>query len=134
MKLLLDTSAFLKWVDGTIPNKIRRHIQRPNIKLLLSIVTPWEIAIKSNSLRNSAARRFQMPSVSQVKESIERLGAQVLPLTFEHAEILYTLPLHHQDPFDRMIIAQALVENCPLVSADERFPLYRSVGLQVLWD
>ena len=134
MKLLLDTNASLKWVDGTIPHKMRRLLQKPRLKLLVSLITPWEIAIKSNSLRNSAARRFQMPSASQVKESIERLGAQLLPLALEHAEIIYTLPLHHQDPFDRMIIAQALAEKCPVVSADEHFSLYQSVGLQVLWD
>lgn len=132
MKLLFDTNAFLRWVDARLPDKIRRYIQKPNRQLLVSIVTPCEIAIKSNAVRNNPARRFRMPSASEVKESIERLGAQLLPVTLQHAEVLYDLPLHHQDPFDRMIIAQALEERCTVVTSDQQFSLYE--GLQVLWD
>ena len=95
--------------------------------MFVSIVTPWEIAIKGN-----IAKRFRMPSADEVKESIQRLGAQLLPITLEHAKTLYTLPLHHHDPFDRMIIVQALEEHYTVVTSDQQFSLYE--GLQVLWD
>ena len=114
---------------GTLPHKIKRRIEKAS-DLLVSIVTPWEFALRINS----PSGKLRLPNSKETEQVLEELGARVLPITMEHTSMIYTLPLHHDDPFDRMIIAQALAEKCPVVSADERFLLYRSVGLQVLWD
>lgn len=129
MKLLLDTNILVYWLIGTLPHKIKRRIEKAS-DLLVSIVTPWEFALKNNP----PSGKLRFPTTEETERILEELGARILPITMEHTDIIYTLPLHHEDPFDRMIIAQALAEKCPLVSADGRFPLYRSVGLQVLWD
>jgi PIN domain nuclease of toxin-antitoxin system len=128
VKLLLDTYALLAWMDGRLPGKARRRIQKPEADVLISIVTPVEIAIKSNP-----PGRAHLPSLQQLEEALEILQGRWLPMTLDCVAFLYTLPLHHKDPFDRIIIAQALKEDCPVVTSDERFPLYESVGLQVLW-
>lgn len=94
---------------------------------MISIVTPWEIAIKP-ALREAGLT----PGV--VAQRLQEIGARLLPITLRHTDVLASLPLHHRDPFDRMIIAQALAENCTLVSPDQRFPLYESSGLHLLWD
>lgn len=129
MKLLLDTCAVLGWMEGRLPSKIRRRIQKPGTDVLVSITTPIEVAIKSNP-----PGRLPLPSPRQLQEALDLLQGRWLPMTPECAALLYTLPVHHKDPFDRIIIVQALKENCPVVTSDERFPLYKSVGLQVLWD
>lgn len=129
MKLLLDTCAVLGWMEGKLPSKIRRRIQKPGTDVLVSIATPVEVAIKSNP-----PGRAPLPSPRQLQEALDLLQGRWLPVTLECAVLLYNLPVHHKDPFDRIIIVQALQENCPVVTSDERFPLYKSVGLQVLWD
>ena len=129
MKLLLDTNILVYWLIGTLPHKIKRRIEKAS-DLLVSIVTPWEFALRTNP----PGGKLRLPTTEETNRILEELGARILPITMEHTELIYTLPLHHDDPFDRMIIAQALAEKCPVVSADERFPLYQSVGLQVLWD
>ena|SRR3954454_19200194 len=129
MKLLLDTHIVVYWLAGTLPHKIKRRIEKAS-DLLVSIVTPWEFALKTNP----PSGKLRFPNTKETEQFLEDLGVRVLPITMEHTNTLYTLPLHHDDPFDRMIIAQTLAEKCPVVSADKRFPLYRSVGLQVLWD
>jgi PIN domain nuclease of toxin-antitoxin system len=129
VKFLLDTCALLAWMDGRLPSKMRRRIQKPGTDVLVSIATPVEIAIKNNP-----PGRVPLPSPRQLEEALELLQGRWLPVTLDCAEFLYTLPLHHKDPFDRIIIVQALKEDCPVVTSDERFPLYESTGLQVLWD
>ena len=129
MKFLLDTCALLAWMDGRLPGRIRRRIQNPGTEVLVSMATPFEIAIKSNP-----PGRVPLPSTNQLQRALDVLEGHWLPMTLDHATLLYTLPVHHRDPFDRMIIAQALTENCPVVSSDEKFYLYKSVGLQLLWD
>jgi PIN domain nuclease of toxin-antitoxin system len=127
MRVLLDTNAFIRAVSGTLPVKIERRLLKPGTEFLISIVTPWEIAAKQELHRMG----FTHPVVVS---KISEMGARLLPISLEHTAELYQLPLHHKDPFDRIIIAQALVEDCPLVSSDQRFPLYSSTGLKVLWD
>jgi PIN domain nuclease of toxin-antitoxin system len=72
-----------------------------------------------------------MISDAVVKQAIEELDIRVLPYTAEHALRLFALPLHHSDPFDRQIIAQALCEKTPVVTPDEKFDLYQ--GIKVIW-
>lgn len=95
--------------------------------MLVSVVTPWEIAIKP-ALRESGL------NTRVIKQHLDDMGARLLPITWEHVDLMSTLPPHHSDPFDRMIISQALVEKCAMVSSDKRFPLYQNTGLRVMWD
>jgi len=90
----------------------------------LSTVSLAEIAIKAavGKLRLSAAT---------VHQAIQDLDIRILPYAAEHAFELFGLPLHHGDPFDRQIIAQALSEQIPIVTPDEKFGLYQ--GLKVVW-
>jgi PIN domain nuclease of toxin-antitoxin system len=125
-KYLFDTVAFVRHADGKLPRRMEKLIEKSTTEILVSIATFWELAIKP-SLGFTAER---------VEDHLERLGARLLPITPDHTRILSKLPIPegHTDPFDRMIIAQALEERCPVVSSDQRFPLYESVGLQVIWD
>ena len=132
MNLLLDTNAFVYWLYGTLPPRVKRRVERAT-GLLLSVVSPWEIANKS-SIYAKRAGDLRLPTIREMEQGLEDLGARLLPVTMHHSERLYSLPLHHKDPFDRMIIVQAIEEQCAVLTSDERFPLYQSVGLQVLWD
>ncbi len=127
MNILADTNAFIKWAtDEKLPRKAAQRFEGAG-SLFVSILTPWEIAIKvrAGKLRLTA---------SHVESAIAAMGARLLPVTMKHIDVLYTLPQHHADPFDRMIIAQALAESCAVISTDLRFPLYKGAGLQVIWD
>ena len=127
MQLLLDTNAFIRMLDGTLPPKVERRVLRPGVDLLMSIASPWEIAIK-RSLRKSGL------TANLVASKIDEMELRLLSITLEHISALDDLPPHHNEPFDRIIIAQALVERCLLVSSDTRFPMYESAGLKLLWE
>lgn len=90
----------------------------------ISAISLSEIAIKQ------AKGKLNLAS-ENVLAAIEDLKLRVLPYTARHAYQLFGLPLHHTDPFDRQIIAQALAENIPVVTPDEKFSLYR--GLKIIW-
>ena len=126
-QLLLDTNAFIRILNGSLPRKVERLVFKSSSELLLSVATPWEIAIK-RSLQKAGFSR------SLVMEKIDELGARLLSITIAHANAIYDLPLHHAEPFDRIIIAQALVEQCAVISSDQRFPMYASSGLKVIWE
>lgn len=125
-KNLFDTSAFVRHAEGKLPKRVLRLIEKPTTEILISVATSWELAIKP-SLGFTADR---------IENHLRQMGARLLPITLDHTRALAQLPIPegHNDPFDRMIIAQALEEQCPVVSSDQRFPLYESVGLQVIWD
>jgi PIN domain nuclease of toxin-antitoxin system len=99
-------------------------LDRDDTECLISIVSGWEVVMKT-VLGLSAA---------QVEGAIAAMGATLLPVRFQHLEELSRLPSYpnHRDPFDRMLIAQALSEDLPIVSSDTRFSEYKS--LRVLWD
>lgn len=126
MRLLLDTAVLIFAVES--PEKLSRRAtsalqNRANI-LESSTVSLAEIAIKASSgtlgLNSDDARK-----------AIEDLGARILPFSSNHAFRLFSLPLHHRDPFDRQIIAQAFVEDIAVVTADAKFGLYK--GLKLVW-
>ena len=129
MQLLLDTNVFLKLAfDEKLPRKTSNLLSRPGNELLVSIITPWEIAIKAQRLGSKELTPIR------VAEAMHLLGVRFLAIHLKHIATLSTLPPHHNDPFDRMLIAQAISEGHMLLSSDERFPLYRSVGLETMWD
>jgi len=113
MNILLDTLALIRWLDDRVPRRLARLLVKPQTIIAVSIVTPWEIAMK----RQLGFRP------GQIVEAIEGIGAQLLLVQLSHVERLGSLPLSrdHRDPFDRMLIAQALSEGYAVASADERF-------------
>lgn len=119
---LLDTQILL-WLDRS-PEKIGRRLQASldaGREIYFSAASAWEIAIKSSLGKLSIARPLTALT--------ERLGFPELPVTAHYAEIAAKLPLHHKDPFDRMIVAQAMGEGLTLVTADRRLASY---GLKIL--
>jgi len=118
MRLLLDTHAFLWWVSDwdRIAEPAREAISDPGNDVFVSAVSGWEIGTKK------AKGRLTAPD--NLADVVEEKRFAHLPLTFEHAERAATLPPHHRDPFDRMLIAQAQAERLVLVTRDVRIPLY----------
>ena len=126
MRLLLDTASFI-WA-ARIPERLTPQalevIESPDAKRIISALSISEIAIKH-------AKGTLIFSREDVLTAIADLGLQVLAYQDDHAFRMFGLPLHHKDPFDRQIIAQALAEDLPVVTADRSFSLYD--GLKVIW-
>jgi PIN domain nuclease of toxin-antitoxin system len=101
-----------------------RAVFTPRYAREVSALSLSEIAFKSSQ------KDFAI-SLAQVERALEEMGIRILPYTREHALKLFELPWHHNDPFDRMILAQALAEGIPVVTADEKFGLYE--GVRVIW-
>lgn len=126
MRQLLDTHTFIWFVIGSdrINSKVRGQIESNDN--LLSIASLWEIAIKS-----SIGKLDLELSIEQlVEDQIIANGIELLDITTEHIAVVANLPLHHRDPFDRLIIAQAMVEQIPIVGIDKVFDSY---SVQRLW-
>lgn len=128
MRYLLDTHTLLWWLTKPkiLSESIRSLLDDRSNDLLLSIVTPWELAIKTRTGKLDA---------SQVLREIEH-GQVKLDLSMLHAEVSQViragmLPLHHRDPFDRLLAAQALDLRVPIISRDRVFDLY---GVQRIWN
>ncbi|MBV8864925.1 MAG: type II toxin-antitoxin system VapC family toxin [Acidobacteriaceae bacterium] len=133
MTVLLDTNVFLFIArDGSLPKAVQRIVENHSTEILVSIITYWEIAILNNESFGKR-KRIEMP-FRRVEQAVEAMSARLLPITINHTGILHRLPMFHRDPFDRMIIAQALEERCPVLSADQRFELYKGQGLKVIWN
>ena len=122
MRLLLDTHAFLWFVlnDPFLSLTARDLIGDPRNSIFISPATYWEHAIKVG------LGRLQIPGPFEdfVTEEIANNRFTILPISVPHSAVVATLPLHHRDPFDRMLIAQAIVEGMPIVSADPAFDAY----------
>ena len=126
MRIILDTVTFI-WAVST-PERLSRAamsaLRKGNAVREISSVSLAEIAVKQTRGKLTFVRADAMAGVAD-------LQLRVLPYTAEHAFRLFDLPTHHVDPFDRQIIAQALVENVPVVTPDEAFRLYQD--LKVVW-
>ncbi|MCC5607939.1 type II toxin-antitoxin system VapC family toxin [Nostoc sp. CHAB 5834] len=122
MRLLLDTHTFIWYVtdNSRLSNQVVELINDENNEILLSIASLWEIAIKHNLGKLSLNQPFEIFITQQLNLNDFRL----LDIKISHITVVATLPLHHRDPFDRILIAQALVENIPLLSADKIFDAY----------
>jgi PIN domain nuclease of toxin-antitoxin system len=128
VKLLLDTHAFLWWVGASreLSRKARAAIGSGRNTCFVSVASAWEIAIKVSlgSLRVEGALERFLP------EQIAANGFLPLALDLKHAARVATLPFHHRDPFDRLLIAQALEEELAIVTADPAFARY---GVRRIW-
>lgn len=126
MRLLLDTAVLIYAVESParLNKRVATALENPENILELSSISLSEIAIKSalGKLRISA---------DVTRQAVEDLDVRILPYTADHVLHLFQLPLHHNDPFDRQIIAQALIEEIPVITPDEKFHLYK--GLKVIW-
>jgi PIN domain nuclease of toxin-antitoxin system len=127
MRLLLDTQAFLWFVSGDarLTGRARRAMEDDNAEMILSAASVWEIAIKVG------LGRLTLPaSVEEyIAEKVEG-GFRVLSIDWTHAAGVERLPRHHRDPFDRLLITQALAENLPVVTNDAVFGSY---GVAIVW-
>ncbi|MBV9775054.1 MAG: type II toxin-antitoxin system VapC family toxin [Gemmatimonadetes bacterium] len=128
MRLLLDTHSFLWFItaDPKLSPSADRELRSGGNQLLLSLASVWEIAIKVG------IGRLPIPTPLEqfIPEQLTRNRIDLLPIALPHALETARLPLHHRDPFDRLIIAQALLEGLPVVSADGAFDSY---PIQRLW-
>lgn len=128
MKALLDTHAFLWWVldNGRLSEKALQYIRNPEREIYLSTVTGWEIAIK---YRLKKIALTQKPGIF-VMEHVTKSDFLVLPIHMKHALRVADLPDIHEDPFDRLLIAQAQTEKMSLVTADRAIKKY---DVDVIW-
>ena len=124
MKLLVDTHAALWFLraDRRLTQPAKRRLTDETNSVLLSAVVVWEVAIK-RSLGKLEAPDEYLPALLDA-------GVQTLTIGIEHAAAVEQLPWHHRDPFDRMLVAQAIVEKAAIVSADERLSAY---GVERVW-
>ena len=123
LRLLLDTHAFV-WCLSDVPRLAegaRNAIADPRNDVFVSAVTGWEIFVKRATGR--------MTAPDNLLAVVEERGFIHLPLTFHHAEQAGNLPMHHRDPVDRMLIAQAQAEGLVLVTRDAVIPLY---GIRIM--
>lgn len=127
MRLLLDTHVFLWFVagDARLSRRARRTLDDSRAVLLLSAASVWEMAIKAS------LGRLTLPTTAgEYIAGKMKNGLQMLPIEWIHAAAVETLPAHHRDPFDRLLIAQAQLEECAIVSAD---PAFRQYDVRVIW-
>jgi PIN domain nuclease of toxin-antitoxin system len=122
VRFLLDTHIWL-WLltePASIKPDVLAELQDSRSRLLLSAASSWELAIKW------ALGRFELPEppASYVPSRMRRSGVEGLAIDHEHALRVATLPRHHRDPFDRLLIAQAQVESIPIVTVDSEFDSY----------
>ena len=126
MRVLLDTVTFIFAITSPdlLSKRAMELLKDEETVVELSAISLSEIAIKRSLGKLDLNQE-------QAATGLSDFRAQVLPYTVLHAYRLFDLPLHHRDPFDRQIIAQALVEDIPIVTSDKIFWRYR--GLKVIW-
>lgn len=119
MKILLDTHILLWWMadDRRLPRPARLAIEDPANRVFVSIASLWETAIKF-SLKRVVA------DPEALREAAERDGFSLLPIEARHCSAVARLPHHHSDPFDRLLVAQALVEPMRLLTHDSQLARY----------
>jgi len=128
MRVLVDTVTFV-WDlldDHRSSRRAKQMLSSDTDELVFSLVSLWEIAIKMklgkfNDLGSS---------VAYIRDEMTEYGMELLPIRYEHILQLEALPLHHGDPFDRLLIAQAIAESLPILTHDEKFSLY---PVKLIW-
>jgi len=127
MKLLLDTQAFLWFLldDGRLSVRARAAIEQAEVAYL-SPASHWEIAIKIALGKYALPEPFEQFMARELASN----NITILPIEVRHTSLITTLPFHHRDPFDRLIIAQALADDLQVVSVDAQFDAY---GVKCFW-
>ncbi len=122
MKLLLDTHTFLWWDDAKLPSRLVRRIRAAD-EVWVSAASAWEVVIKAGLGKIRVTGVFG--------EAVSDYGFGELPIRFAHAELVRALPLHHRDPFDRILVAQAIVEGMTIVTRDALVAAY---AVPTVWE
>lgn len=119
MKFLLDTHTLIWWLanDVTLSQAAKTVIANPDNLIFVSAASVWEIAIKKQ------IGKLNVPD--DLEAQIEQKDFQALPIDISHAAYIEKLPLHHKDPFDRIIIAQAICEKMKIITRDRKFDAYQ---------
>jgi PIN domain nuclease of toxin-antitoxin system len=123
--MLLDTHLVVWWMAGEasrIGKRALKSLGSEEIEPVVSAVTIWEAAIKR--------RLGKLDTPGDLLPQIEGAGVELLPVTARHADLVGSLPLHHRDPFDRLLVAQAMLEGLPLVTDDRSMRRY---DVEVVW-
>lgn len=128
MRVLVDTPVFMSWVEGdrALPVKARAALANQENECLISLVSAWELAIKAGL----GKLKLAVPVKRYVVEHVAANGFRMLDIQMAHVGRVETLDPHHGDPFDRLLIAQALEEKLPVVTAD---PVFRKYGVKCIW-
>jgi PIN domain nuclease of toxin-antitoxin system len=128
MRLLIDANALIWAVDdpARLSPAATTGLQDPTNQLLFGAGTVWEIAIKVGLKKLTLTQ----PYLDWMRQAIADLALTLLPVSLEYADTQAKLPRHHGDPFDRLLLAQAIVEGIPVVSADVQFDAF---GITRLW-
>ena len=128
MRILLDTHAFLWWIadDPALSRRARAAIADPGNECLLSTASAWEMAVKISLEKLELDRNLER----FLPEQMAANGFGMLPIDLRHVSRVARLPFHHRDPFDRLIVAQALLEDLSVVTADGVFAKY---GVRRTW-
>ena len=123
MNYLLDTQVVIWFINGDerVPMSVRNEVSSPNNTISITIVSLWEMAIK-----RSINKLALSTSLQNIQSGIASKYISMLPITVNHLEAVETLAYQgkHRDPFDRLIISQAMVENLTLISSDPHFKNY----------
>lgn len=128
MRILLDTHTFLWWInnDAQLSNTARQLIGEAANEILISTVTGWEIAIKAQLGKLTVAAELDPFITAQITQNYFTL----LPIKWNHALYIYTLPLYHRDPFDRMLVVQSQLEQIPILTIDSLITQY---DVKTIW-
>ncbi len=128
MRLLLDTHVFLWWVEDApeLSRKARAAIASADNQCFLSLASSWEMAIKLS------LGKLRLPDAIErfIPQQLAENGFSQLQIDFRHVARVASLAFHHRDPFDRLLVAQAMEEKLSLVSADRQFAKY---GVKRIW-
>lgn len=126
MNLLLDTHSLIWFLNGdeNLSQVARAKIEEPMNTCYVSIASLWEIAVKISLGKLIIDQPFE-----KLVDLINDNGFEVLPILFEHLSLVSKLQFHHRDPFDRLIVSQAQIENMPIISRDNSFDSYSVVRI-----
>jgi len=124
IRVLLDTQTLILAHLGSLPSRVQQLLTPLTMEVSVSAASLIEIAI------NNAIGKLAM-SEEETERSLQDLQITVLPLEAHHAFEMFSLPLHHRDPFDRMILATAIAEKLPIVTGDRIFRRYS--GVKIIW-
>lgn len=121
MRFLIDTHTFLWFIDGSsqLSSNAKNLLESDN-DIWISIVSLWEIAIKVNIAKLTLPNSYE----EFISEQLALNDIEILPIRMSHLATYTTLPLHHRDPYDRLLIAQAISEKVSIIGADVAFDSY----------
>ncbi len=128
MKVLLDTHSLIWFFSGhpNLSNRVSQLMEDINHQKLISLASVWEMGIKQSQSKLT----LFLPLEDYITDKIKLEDFDLLPIQLNHLGLIYTLPLYHKDPFDRLLITQAMTENIPILSRDVAFDNY---NIQRIW-